>query len=291
MIDPVVLHEWHAVGLADRLATGARLDTRLLGVDLEIARAADGTLRGSVSGRGGEAQTVRLTERFGFLWASLGTPQRPWFAIHELDDGLGRRFVPWGAIRVHTSAPRIIENFIDLGHFPFVHPGSLGAEPWTAVADYAVAVDPATRELWATDCKMYQPKAAAALSSGAEIGYRFRVVRPFAALFYKSSVLYPDRDNVSGLFVQPVGEDESIAHAFSCVFNERDSDTAIRHFSQEIFAQDRPILEGQSPARLPLDAGAEKPVRSDAMSIAYRRWLDGLGLTYGVLRGAEASSS
>ena len=50
-----------------------------------------------------------------------------------------------------------------------------------------------------------------------------------------------------------------------------------------IFLQDRPILENQVPRKLPLDPGAEMPVRSDRMSLAYRKYLREKKLRYGVL--------
>lgn len=37
---------------------------------------------------------------------------------------------------------------------------------------------------------------------------------------------------------------------------------------------------------LPLDPRAETPIRSDRSSIAYRRWLSDLGVTYGVIGAA-----
>ena len=62
------------------------------------------------------------------------------------------------------------------------------------------------------------------------------------------------------------------------------SDDALRHFQDTIFMQDLPILESQSPARLPLIPGAEVSVACDRMSLAYRRYLKQLNLHYGVLR-------
>ena len=39
---------------------------------------------------------------------------------------------------VHACGPRIVENFLDMAHFPFVHAGVLGAESHTEVRDYTV---------------------------------------------------------------------------------------------------------------------------------------------------------
>lgn len=50
-----------------------------------------------------------------------------------------------------------------------------------------------------------------------------------------------------------------------------------------IFGQDKPILENHREKRLPLDPRAEMPVRADATSVTYRRWLAGLGVRYGAV--------
>jgi hypothetical protein len=49
---------------------------------------------------------------------------------------------------------------------------------------------------------------------------------------------------------------------------------------------DKPILENQFPKLLPLDPRIETPTRADNAAITYRRWLSGLGVTYGVIPAA-----
>ena len=39
---------------------------------------------------------------------------------------------------------------------------------------------------------------------------------------------------------------------------------------------------------VPLDPRAETPIRADRSAIAYRRWLSGLGVTYGVVTSSAA---
>ena len=57
-------------------------------------------------------------------------------------------------------------------------------------------------------------------------------------------------------------------------------------WQDEIFGQDRPILESQQPALLPLDPDAELSMRPDRTAVAYRRWLDSLGVRFGVTGGS-----
>ena len=61
------------------------------------------------------------------------------------------------------------------------------------------------------------------------------------------------------------------------------TDTDLISFQHTIFGQDKPILENQVPARMPLERGVEIPTRCDAMSVAYRRWLTERGTSYGAI--------
>jgi phenylpropionate dioxygenase-like ring-hydroxylating dioxygenase large terminal subunit len=53
-------------------------------------------------------------------------------------------------------------------------------------------------------------------------------------------------------------------------------------FQDKIFSQDKPVLESQQPRLLPLQTGAESNVASDKASVAYRRFLQNLAVTFGV---------
>src|SRR5699024_12081757 len=96
---------------------------------------------------GGKLPTI---PRFGYLWTSLGTPG----ALFEIPDSQeeDRRKVHAGTIDVRISAGRAMENFLDMGHFPFVHEGVLGTEPRTEVKDYNVTSSGQEIEIRATDC-------------------------------------------------------------------------------------------------------------------------------------------
>ena len=44
------------------------------------------------------------------------------------------------------------------------------------------------------------------------------------------------------------------------------------------------LVESQSPAEIPLDLSQELHIRADKFSVAYRRWLADLGVSWGVAR-------
>ena len=172
----------------------------------------------------------------------------------------GRRLAFCGSIRVKTSGPRIIENFLDMAHFPFVHPGILGDKSITEVSPYKVELRKECNELWATEIGFTQPQATADAEESTKVDYRFRVAEPFSSVLYKSSSLKQGVFDLIGIFVQPLEETFSEVHCFMLVYDDTSSDHFLVQWQQSIFMQDRNILENQIPLRLPLWPGSELPV-------------------------------
>jgi phenylpropionate dioxygenase-like ring-hydroxylating dioxygenase large terminal subunit len=274
--DPVVRDLWHPIAALAELEDGQVRHAVLTGTPIACGIGPGGPF---AVRRGEGERALPCHAAFGYLWTSLGAPS-PLFAIPEWNEPDRRRFNA-GTFGVKISAPRAIENFLDMGHFPFVHTGILGAEPHTEVKDYDVEVKGG--EIVATRCRFFQPLAAAASTEGAEVEYIYRVPHPFASVLYKSNPVDPSRMDVIALFILPVGPEEIRAHLALCLIDPESEEVWIRRFQQTIFSQDKPILENQYPRRLPLDPKAETPIRADKMAIAYRRWLSSLGLTYGVI--------
>jgi len=278
-----MLGEWLTVGPAGRLAGTTRQQpyrTQLLGAQVALWPEADGRIAARCDG-----MDLPACSAYGYLWVCPnGEPARPLFAFPEHAQ-MGRRIVDCGGIGVATSGLRVIENFLDMGHFPFVHDSYLGEVPQTEVAPYQVSIDERAGEIWATECRFYQPRASKAASSGLEVQYRYRVMQPLSAMLYKTAFPRPGEMDAIGLFVQPLTQESVIAYCLLAYWDECSSDTELIAFQHTIFGQDKPILENQRPRLLPLKLGAEVPVRCDAMSVAYRRWLAGRDVRYGAIAG------
>ncbi len=289
--DPVALNLWHPVAAVVETAPGAVHETRLLEEALSYAVTTDGGVHAWRSAPslapGTEFDAALVPEplqainRFGYLWTSYGSPPDDLFDLPEFHEP-DRRNVWGGTIGVHTSAPRAVENFLDMGHFPYVHTGYLGIEPHTEVADYDVDLSPDGSEVVATRCRFFQPMGAVNASGGMMVGYVYRVPHPYCAVLYKSNSVDESRNDAITIFCQPIDEVTIRAHMLLSMLDDASDDRAIKRFQLLIFGQDKPILENQHPRRLPLEPRAETPIRSDKMSIAYRRWLADMGLTYGV---------
>jgi phenylpropionate dioxygenase-like ring-hydroxylating dioxygenase large terminal subunit len=273
--DRAALDQWYALGALPDFPAGSRKTVGLLGAALEVVNEG-GRIAVTEDGR-----SVSTRDAYGHLWVTLGEPERGLFAMPEWDEA-DRRPVYCGGVRVRASGLRLIENFLDLAHFPYVHTDVLGVEEHPEVAKYEVEQRRDVDELWATKCEFYQPKAAALSAGGQVTQYMYRVVSPFNVMLYKTPPTAPNRWDVIALFVQPVEPALSIAHAFMLVIDDSSTDAELISFQQMIFLQDKVVLENQRPKLLPLQPGRETPTRADLSSVLYRRWLKEKNLSFGV---------
>ena len=275
-IDKASIDQWYVIDTEAQIPYG-RSANQLLGYKLDVERTHDGQVRVYCEGR---AEALPIRQRFGFIWTTLGTPERDIFPVPETDEP-DRRYVPCGAVSVKASGLRIIENFLDMAHFPFVHTDILGSEPHTEVEHYNVEIRRDVDEVWATNCQFFQPQAALSATDGIMTQYIYRVMTPFTTLLYKTCPNSANRWDVICLFVQPLDVDRCRAHPVMYLIDDTSSTSGLIEFQQLIFLQDRIILENQRPVLLPMEPRSEIPTRADASSIAYRRWLKEKGVTYG----------
>jgi phenylpropionate dioxygenase-like ring-hydroxylating dioxygenase large terminal subunit len=276
--DRVALDEWHVLAAIEELPVDQAVRTRLLDTELAIKRSAGGDI--SLRLDSGASPPVR--QKFGYVWTTLGAPEHEIFDIPECDEP-DRRSLNGASFGVCVSAPRAVENFLDLGHFAYVHTNYLGIEPHTEVKPYRVEIAPGGNEILATKCLAFQPQASLVATEGYEVEYVYRVPHPYCAVLYKSNAADLSRNDVIGLFVQPCSEERVIAHMFLSVLDHVSSDLEIRSFQQLIFGQDKPILENQVPKCLPLGMRSELSAKADASSSVYRRWLGERGVRYGTI--------
>lgn len=281
--DSTLADNWLVVATSEALHVRGTIRTTALGREVMVTRDRSGNLHASVRGdaHGHDLLPIIALERYRMIWVTLEKPRKPLFDIPEFDEP-GRRIIPCGSIGVETSGLRVVENFLDLGHLPYVHPGWLGKEPHSEVKEYTVKVDRDKDELWATECTFWQPKAALSASDGFDVDYTYRVMQPFATMLYKSSPAKPGAFDFVLLCIQPKTEESCAVYPLLGYFDDTSSDAELISFMHLIFGQDKPILESQLPRRMPIDPRTEVPTRADAMSIAYRRWLNEKGVTFGV---------
>jgi phenylpropionate dioxygenase-like ring-hydroxylating dioxygenase large terminal subunit len=282
--DPVALDQWYAIETLADVATQPRR-SRLLGQDILIRREHDGTpVVREIDPGGALGAALPVQGRYGCLWTTLGSPHRDIFDMPEADED-DRRVVICGWVKMRASGLRIVENFLDMAHFPYVHANVLGAEPHTEVPHYHSEIRRDVDEVWATNCQFFQPQITAN-QAGSMAQLSYRVPSPFVVMLYRVSPYSPNRRDAIALFIQPMEEAVCRAQPVMYLVDTESTQLELLKFEQVIFLQDRIIVENQRPVLLPLDPRREIPTRADSSSIVYRRWLKEKGLRYGTAEKA-----
>lgn len=218
-------------------------------------------------------------EQYGFIWVNLEhtANDAPLFAFPEFEDKQFHK-VMWGPQVVAAKPPRIIENFLDVGHLAVVHEGYLGVEDHTEISDYHVIRD--EQGIHSEEIEIFQPDPDGS-GQAKNVYYTYAIDRPMTVHFTK-------RDKETGnlmailLTVQPRDAETSVAYGVMCFnYDTGNEDAETVKFQDMIFAQDKPIVENQKPEDLPLDLQVELSLKCDRVSIAYRQYLKELGVQWG----------
>ena len=322
MVKDLILHnDWHVVARSQDLQQGTVLKARLLGEDLVLWRGADQALAwqdlcphrgvslalGSVEGdtlvcpyhgfafnKAGQCvyiptqpdqppparacvKTYQTQERYGLVWVCLGSPEQDVPPLVEWDDPTYRRRIFNGPYHYQSSAQRAIENLLDVAHLPFVHGGMLGDRSRAVVDDYQVELHPdgITFEVGVLQADSEDSQQEVLMT------FNYGVVRPLTTYFRKG----PATNRLTlFLTVTPVEEEECIAWVWIVMnYAYEAPEGYFQAFFDKVMTEDISIVESQRPKRLPLDLQAEFHLQCDRASIAYRKWLKQLGVTFGTV--------
>ena len=316
--DPTLLNDWHIVAESSDLRDGMTIPVRLLGEDVVVWRA-DGQVHawqdlclhrgaklslgkvergnlvcayhGWTYGTDGMCVSIPAhpnqippakacvrrylaKEKYGYVWVCKGTPTSDIPNFPEWTDSSFRK-IYCGPYSAKASGPRLVENFLDVAHLPFVHEGLLGDRDHAEINDYEVKTD--FQGITASNIRIWQPDPDGT-GIGAPVVYTYRVFRPLTAYFTKESSAQGFSIFMS---VTPVDIVESKMWMIIAMnYAAEVPDEQIEKFEDSVVAQDMRVVESQRPEMLPLDLQAELHLRSDRTAIAYRKWLNELGLTF-----------
>ncbi|MBT9489688.1 MAG: aromatic ring-hydroxylating dioxygenase subunit alpha [Rubrivivax sp.] len=232
-------------------------------------------LPGFVPPTGHAVAAWQVATAHGLIWLARD-PLQP---APPACEGVPQRRVVCGPYTVETSAPRVVENFLDTSHFAFVHEGWLGDAGHPEVPAYAVDHTADGRPL-IPHYRAWQPRASASSDQGAWVDYRYEVLSPYTALLQKQ----PEGGGVADAytaFACPLDEDRTRVWFLQYTSDTATPDAELQAFQDSIFGQDRPVLESQRPQRLPI-SGGELHSAADRLSAAYRRWLQLQVVGFGV---------
>lgn len=216
-------------------------------------------------------------EQYGIIWVCLGEPAHP-MITYEPYDAPAHKSVFCGPYKVEAAGPRIIENFLDVSHLMFIHEGYLGDRDHAEISDFKVKK--IGNRLVSDEIAVYQANADGR-GKPAVYYYTYEVRGPLTALFTKRDPSNNSKFTIL-LVVQPETENKSVAYMIvSRDYDLHLEDEIFISFQDKIFSQDLPIVEAQHPELLPLDLQEEMHLKSDKMSIEYRRWLNEINLSFG----------
>jgi phenylpropionate dioxygenase-like ring-hydroxylating dioxygenase large terminal subunit len=231
-------------------------------------------------------RTFDVEERYGLVWVridgSAGTaiPAHPAFDRVDARPG-SLRIVAGAPYTWPVGAPRRVENFVDLAHFAWVHDGSLGRRdepvpplPLVGRVDGELRFSYDPPEMDADEAAMFGHSE-----------YRMPMPLTVSIEFWLASGAYRH------LWMTACPLDMGRCRTFWTVSRDDDidgDDGPHMAFQALVLAEDEPVVCSQDPPELPLQPGVELSVRTDRVSIEYRRWLGQLAAS--VEGGADALS-
>ena len=216
------------------------------------------------------AIAYRTQEAYGLVWVALADPVAPIPPWPEWGDPKWRYVEPleysWRA-----SAGRIVENYLDAAHFPFVHDGLLGKREDTLIDPYHHTLERTEHGL--TFYIDQEEPAAPDTDEGETLRLTYAAYMPFMCHLFKNTAR---GETHVPLFVCPKSDVES--DLFCPIL--RNVDTGPEHDDEYVYVvdtaakEDRVIVESQRPEQLPLDLAEEMHIKvPDAAGVMYRRLL------------------
>jgi vanillate O-demethylase monooxygenase subunit len=221
-----------------------------------------------------------LAERHGMVFLAPEPPVTELLDVPEADDD-GFMHGRLDVIDARVGAGLMIDNFLDMAHFPFVHAATIGTDEAAVVHDLDI-----TREGYGMTVRSSHPfpnhedpgvaAGVRPLMQTRNLVYRYRA--PFSISLRIDYVEAPGT-NVVDFFVQPMTDD--VCRLYSSVHrNDLDGDehrlADCVAFERKILDEDLLVQERYVDRRLPLDLTTELHVKADRMTVELRRILANL---------------
>ena len=223
--------------------------------------------------------TVHVAERYGLVWLCPGEPAGEIFACRYDDDPTFRR-INTGVEVWQTNALRMVDNFMDISHFPWVHTGTFGTSQQIEVPhiDLGLLDDGFfgySYEVEAGNTSELGQVASGA--AGSSTVHRRMSTGFHLPLTVRSTIQYETGlEHIILMLSTPV--DDTTSYFTFVIWRNDDFSVPAEEviaFDRAIGAEDKRMLE-LVPGTLPLDQTRTVSVQSDKASVEWRRQLAAL---------------
>jgi phenylpropionate dioxygenase-like ring-hydroxylating dioxygenase large terminal subunit len=221
--------------------------------------------------------TMHAEERYGLVWVCPGTPPGPIGGIpiisQDADPAFRRINTP---VEVWTtSATRMVDNFLDISHFPWVHVGTFGGGQTQIVPKITLSELDDGYYGYAYEVDATNPdEAVATTGTDADVVHRHMTTGFHLPFTVRSTIRYEDGlEHIILLCSTPI--DDTTSYFTFVVWRNDDHGTdpgPILAFDLAIGAEDKAMLE-RVPGVLPLGRTDLASVQSDKPSVEWRRRL------------------
>lgn len=236
--------------------------------------------------------TYPVKEAYGLVWTTLAGASNddvntnthaangasPLPIYPEWDDPDYQQILP-DSIDLNAAAGRQMEGFLDVAHFAWVHSESFGDRSNPVVPRYTVIPTPhGLRAEYLSTVSNFPKGLQERASKDFQWLRVFDVFLPFTALL---RVHFPNEGRLCILnAASPISARKTRVFCPICRNFDQDQPLdPVYEFNDQIFNEDKEVVEAQYPEDLPLDLRAESHIEADKTSIAYRKGLAKLGLS------------
>ncbi len=219
-------------------------------------------------------QSLHCAERYGLVWVCLGTPRAEIPTMHFDDDPTFRRInTPVEVWK--SSATRMVDNFLDITHFPFVHIGTFGGaqDPTVPKVEMRELDDGYYGYSYEVIAKNTTGGTMASGQSGDTVTRSMSTgfILPFVA---RSTIRYETGlEHIIWMLSTPI---DDVTSYFTFVIWRNDdfsvSAEEVIRFDMAIGAEDKRMLE-RVPGLLTLDNTTLVSVQADKCNVEWRRRL------------------
>ncbi len=217
-------------------------------------------------------ESISVEEHYGLIWLCPGDPAGP---VPRLDVDADPAFtrLNTGMQLWNCDVTRMIDNMLDVAHFPYTHADTFGREQELAVPNFSLTQLDDTFYGYEYSVTVNNEGGAKSMSGEGDDVINLDMSTGFALPFSVRSTMSYSNGIEQTLFMTaaPIGVDRSY-FTFILWRNDDVSETGqeIVDFEHAVALEDQAMLE-QLSGELPLERGALVDVQSDKASLEWRR--------------------